>query len=262
METAVSYRVLGLFALGGLSITVAHTLFLDYLGEAMAAAICELSTILASMTSFYCSLKVLRRHLRVVGGVLESTWFFMSYGLGIWTVAEITFGLSRMLGGTASEFTLADVLWIAGYFLVAYSLYRLARPIQIMTRGSYLSRRIKLAYLLSAYLGGSLLILSLYRLESAAPSIEGLDMFNLFYVALDAVLLTLSLQATIFFYYSNIWKSFLVFSLGMMLLAVGDLPYFVIGGYFPCNILDLLYSYSYLLIGLGLYIYNIQQVIL
>ena len=54
----------------------------------------------------------------------------------------------------------------------------------------------------------------------------------------------------------------ILLSIGFALLAVSDLPYSVIGGYYPGNLLDLLYVISYIVITIGIYIYSKQPTII
>jgi len=216
-------------------------------------------TVVAAGAAFWASLRVLERQRWILYELLRAPWFYISVGLGLWLTAETIWLAYIVLLGEPLEFSVAGATWLLGYVFMLVGFYRGVRPLTLLTKKTSLSRRMRVAYLASLVLGVLLLTATFTRVPGAIAE-EGLAtvLVDTLYVVLDLALLTLSLEGAIFLYGGRLTKGPALFSLGMALLTVGDLPYFVIGGYYPGNILDLLYVVSYIVMATGIYIYSRQ----
>ena len=212
-------------------------------------------TVLAAGAAFWASLRVLERQKLILYELLRAPWFYISTGLGLWLVAETLWLAYILLVGEPLELSAADIAWVLGYILVFAGLYKGVKPLSSSLK-STLGHRMKLA-LGPPLLLGALLVATLAEIPEAIAE-EGLlvVIVDTSYVLLDMVLLTLSLEAVAFFWRGKFARGPALFSLGLALLAVGDLPYFAVGGYCPGSLLDLLYAVSYMVMAAGIYDYS------
>ncbi len=219
--------------------------------------------VVAAGATFWVSLRVLDRQRWILYDLLRAPWFYISTGLGLWLVAETMWLSYIVLFGEPLELSLADIAWLMGYVFIAIGLYRGVKPLSLLSREARLSHRMRLAYALPLALGVILAAATLAEVPQAIAE-EGLltVIVDTSYVLLDLLLLTLSLEGVVFFYGGRLAKGASLFSVGLALLAVSDLPYFAIGGYYPGNILDLFYVLSYVVMATGIYIYSKQPLMI
>jgi len=213
-------------------------------------------TVLAAGAAFWASLRVLERQKLILYELLRAPWFYISTGLGLWLVAETLWLAYILLVGEPLELSAADIAWVLGYILVFAGLYKGVKPLSSSLK-STLGHRMKLALGPPLLLGALLVAAALAEIPEAIAE-EGLlvVIVDTSYVLLDMVLLTLSLEAVAFFWRGKFARGPALFSLGLALLAVGDLPYFAVGGYCPGSLLDLLYAVSYMVMATGIYVYS------
>jgi len=216
-------------------------------------------TVLAAGASFWASLRVLERQKLILYEPLRASWFYVSTGLGLWLVAEaLRLAHIALLGGPPG-LSAADVARALGYALVLAGLYRGVKPLSLLTRGADLGYKARLAYAIPPALGAPLIAAALAEIPEAVAE-EGLltAIVGVSYVVLDAALLTLSLKAVAFFWRGRFVGGPALLSLGLALLAVSDLPYSAVGGYYPGNPLDMLRAISYMVMAAGIYAYSRQ----
>ncbi|GEM_PF-2531321 len=220
-------------------------------------------TVIAVGFAFWASLRVLNRQKWILYKLLKASWFYISIGFGLWFIAETIWLTYTIILGKPLEFSIADITWLLGYIFIFAGLYRSVKPFSLLFKKTGLNHKMKLAYAIPSILGTLLIAITLVNVPEVVNE-EGLTtvIVDTSYVILDLVLLTLALKALLFFNSGKISNGLTLFSTGLALLAVSDLPYFVIGGYYPWNILDLLYVISYIVIATGIYIYSRQTPII
>jgi len=216
-------------------------------------------TVLAAGAAFWASLRVLERQKLILYELLRAPWFYISTGLGLWLAAETLWLAYIVLLGEPLELSVADIAWVLGYVFVFAGLYKGVKPLSPLLRNANLGRKMRLALGLPLLLGALLVAATLAEVPEAVAE-EGLlvVIVDSLYVLLDIVLLTLSLEAMVFFWKGKFVSGPALFSLGLALLAVSDLPYFAVGGYYPGNALDLLCVVSYIVMAAGIYVYSRQ----
>ena len=216
-------------------------------------------TVLAAGATFWASLQVLEGQKWILYELLRAPWFYISVGLGLWLIAETVWLTYIVLLGEPLELSIADIAWVLGYVFMFAGLYRGVKPLHLLAKDTGLSRKTKLVYIAPLVLGILLIAETLAEAPRAIAE-EGLPavIMDTSYILLDVVLLTLSLETIVFFYGGKVARGLTLFSTGLALLAISDLPYFAIGGYYPGNPLDLLYIVSYMVIATGIYIYSRQ----
>ncbi|RLE84981.1 MAG: hypothetical protein DRJ39_02305 [Thermoprotei archaeon] len=216
-------------------------------------------TVLAAGAALWSSLQVMKKQKMILYRLLKTSWFYISLGLSFWLIAETLWLAYILFLGEPLKLSTADIAWTLGYFFVFLGLYKGIKPISSILKSSGLSSRMKLAYTIPLALGALLIALALAEVPEAIEE-EGLItvFIDTSYVILDLLLLTLSIESVLFFYRSKITKGLYVFSIGLLLLTISDLPYFTIGGYYPGNLLDLLYVISYVVMAAGIYFYSRQ----
>ncbi len=220
----------------------------------------DLLTVIASAAAFWASLRVLEKQRGILYDLLRAPWFYISAGLGLWLVAETIWFIYAAFLGRPLEVSLADSMWLSGYVSMIFGLYRGIKPLASISKDvKQVSRKVRLATVIPIALGVLLLALVITsaprEVIAKEPQVVVID--NL-YMILDLVLLALTLQRVAFFYGGKVAKGPALFSLGLALMAISDMPYFVAGGYYPGNLLDLIYVISYIVIATGIYIYSKQ----
>lgn len=216
-------------------------------------------TVLAIGAAFWASLQVLKRQKLILYELLRASWLYISTGLGLWLVAETAWLTYILLLEEPLELSVADIAWALGYAFMFAGLYRGVKPLSFLTKSTGLGHKMRLTYAIPLVLGTLLVAATLTEIPEAIAK-EGLltVVVDTSYVLLDIVLLTLSLKAVVFFWRGRFVRGPALFSVGLALLAVSDLPYFAIGGYYPGNPLDLLCAVSYIVMATGIYVYSKQ----
>lgn len=220
-------------------------------------------TVLTAGFSFWASLKVLNRQKWILYDLLKASWFYISIGIGLWLTAETIWLTYIILLGEPQELSIADLAWIFGYVFILAGLYKSVKPLYSIVKSAGLDYKTKVIYASPLVIGAILIGTTLAKIPDTLARENLLTVIvDTSYIILDLILFTLSLEATIFFYGGKAAEGNILFSTGLALLAISDLPYFVIGGYYPGNILDLLYVISYIVIATGIYVYSRQAPII
>lgn len=219
-------------------------------------------TVLCAGAAFWASLKIVERQRGLLYRLLKAPWFYTSTGLGLWLTAETVRLAHLALMGYLFKPSPADAVWVLGYIFLLIGLYRCANPLSSLARNAglggklWIARAIPLA--LSVPLVAAVLVSSH---EAAAGGLWAVIAANAMRVAMDLVLLTFSLEEMVVFYGGKMARSLALFSLGLAVMALSDLPYSVVGGYWPGNPLDALRVASYALMALGIYSYSKQPLV-
>ncbi|MCX8181336.1 MAG: hypothetical protein N3E41_08205 [Thermofilaceae archaeon] len=180
-------------------------------------------------------------------------WILLSTGVGLWTVAEVTWLLHFMMFGEAFPFSLADFMWIAGYPFLILGLWTFVRPFVKMLRATGFKVRRHLAWnvtvisLLIAFAAGLLVVKPIHEFKVEFPSA--------FYVVLDALLLLVASSSLSIFYPSTYAYLLTVITTSFALFAACDLLYMLARTYVFAPA-DLLYAYTYVILALGFYAYR------
>ena len=221
------------------------------------------STVLAVGASFWASLKILKKQKWILYDLLKASWFYISVGIGLWLTAETIWLTYIILLGEPLELSIADLAWILGYIFILAGLYKNVKPLYSIVKSAGLDYKTKIVYAVPLVIGAILIGTILATIPGTLAREDLLTVIvDTSYIILDLILFTLSLEAAIFFHGGKAAKGNILFSTGLALLAISDLPYFVIGGYYPRNILDLLYVISYIVIATGIYVYSRQSPII
>jgi len=220
-------------------------------------------TVLTAGFSFWASLRVLNRQKWILYDILKASWFYISLGIGLCLTAETIWLVYIILLGEPQELSIADLAWIFGYIFIFAGLYKNVKPLYSIVKSAGLDYKTKIVYAAPLVIGAILIGTILAAIPGTLAREDLLTVIvDTSYIILDLILFTLSLEAAIFFHGGKAAKGHILFSTGLALLAISDLPYFVIGGYYPGNILDLLYVISYIVIATGIYVYSRQSPII
>ncbi len=220
-------------------------------------------TVLAAGVSFWASLKALKKQKWILYDLLKASWFYISVGIGLWLTAETIWLAYIIFLGEPLKLSIADLAWVLGYVFVFAGLYIGVKPLSSIVKSVNLSYKTKIVYAVPLVIGAILIGTTLAAIPSALAEEHLLTVIvDTSYIILDLILFTLSLEIVISFYGGKVAKGHIFFSTGLALRAISDLPYFAIGGYYPGNILDLLYVISYIVIASGIYVCSRQSPII
>ena len=219
-------------------------------------------TVVCAGAAFWASLRIVERQKGLLYKLLRVPWFYVSTGLGLWLAAETVRLAHLALVGYLFRPSPADAVWMLGYVFMLVGLYRCAVPISSLANSAGLGGKLWAARLIPLALSIPLAVAVLAGSEEAAArGLWAVVAMNAMRVAMDLVLLLLSLEEMVVFYGGGMAKSLALLSLGLVAMALSDLPYSLVGGYWPGNPLDALRVASYALIALGVYSYSKQPLV-
>ena len=219
-------------------------------------------TVVCAGAAFWASLRIVERQKGLLYKLLRVPWFYTSTGLGIWLMAETVRLAHLALLGYMFKPSPADAVWVLGYVFLLTGLYKCSVPISSLARDAGLGSKLWVARVIPLALSVPLVAAVLAAShEAAAHGLWGVVAANALRVVMDLVLLTFSLEEIVMFYGGKMARSLALFSLGLAVMALSDLPYSVVGGYWPGNPLDALRVASYALMALGVYLYSKQPLV-
>jgi len=226
-----------------------------YLGQANQTFLLLASNMIspasALLPAFY-SLTLLRQYASDLKQRFAKAWVCLTVGLFLWLLGEITWSFYTLVLSVSIPYpSVADVIWIAGYFPLAVALLLYLVPFR-----EALSLKKALTAVAVGLLAdvGVLVILVGPVLGLGADA--STQFFDLAYPFLDTVLLGLAIGGTLVFLPGRISRFWLWLNLGFILIAIADLLFSystALGLYYDGNPLELFYFLGDSAILLGLY---------
>lgn len=187
-----------------------------------------------------------------LGSITGYAMFAFFLGLFFWFVGEVVWAIYVLAYAIEVPFpSIADIFYLLGYPLFYFGLisylkvFRDALNKKVVTISS-------LAGLIVVIVTGIFVVPE--ALFSTANPIEGL--ISITYPIFDAILIILAIMGTLIFIGGRIWVSWILLSIGFILLGIVDLSYYyqvLLGLIWEGHPLELIYLWSYLHLAVALY---------
>ena len=201
----------------------------------------------------WLSFHIVSRQRFITYRLLNIPWFYVTMGLCLWFIAKNIEILYVLWLSFFSEISIADLLYLLGYVFFIIGLYRGIRFFsQVVKEVHSLKQKIKYAYIIPLLIGSLFLGTFLTNIKFILIENPIILILNILYFVLDLLLLMFSLEVSLIFYGGEVARGFIVLSLGLALLSLCELQYFLVGSW----LFDILYMVSHVFITLGVYTYS------
>ena len=249
------------YLVGAGILLVSIYLFMMFLNPQNLGLLLNGIAVAAAAATVYAGITVIRQQKKIFGVSMRAPWFFISLGFFFWFAGEVCWFIEPK-PCHIRPISLADLMWVIGYVCVLYGFGSGLRPLTRLARvlGGFKASITCAAPLLLASLLLSLMAPCLQRIFLEKGSLAALVDF--IYVFLDIAVFTVAMEGAVFLGWRSRAKGLIIMSAGLIMLAISDIPYSLVGGYWPGNPLDLLYALSYMVIATGVYEYSRQPVVI
>ena len=231
------------------------TVIIYFFGQGNHVFLLYASNIISPSSAFLPALyglMLVRRYASNLKDRFARIWVYLTAGLFVWLLGEITWTVYALaLSVTVPYPSIADLFWIAGYFPLAFALYRYLVPFK---------EALPLKKILTATGIGLLADLGVFAiLIGPILTIETepvAQVFDLAYPFLDMMLLGMSIAGMLMFFPGRISRFWVWLNLGFILIVIADLLFSystALGFYYEGHPIDLLYYFGDLFILLSLY---------
>ncbi|MFQ6073701.1 MAG: hypothetical protein ACE5KC_00640 [Candidatus Bathyarchaeia archaeon] len=207
----------------------------------------------AGLTVVSC-LHTLRRYGWKSRSTYPTILLFVSVGISMWFLAELTVAVQALYLNIESFPSLADIFYLGGYVWLFLALSQVFNMFQAV-----FSARMFKAMAVPTVVTASVVSQVLF-IPIIASSADFVTLaVSAAYPSIDLVLFALSFSILLIFLQGGIGKAWFFFTLSMLLATVADLlfSYLMLGGFFyRGHPVELLWLWSYVTFMVGLYIHR------
>jgi hypothetical protein len=183
-------------------------------------------------------------------------FLFVALAMSLWVLAEVSWAYYEIiLGVELPEFSIADLLWLAGYVPYAYAVFLAFEEIRFYISAALIS-------VLSYIVIGAIVAFLLGDLVISSEAEAQLNLLNLLYVLWDTLLLSLSAPLIAAFFLKQTGKTWPILGFSMLLDSVSDLWYFQLVAldlYTASHISNIAYLLGYVWAGVAAMVYLTER---
>ncbi len=210
---------------------------------------------IASLVTFWASLKVLEKQRWVIEDYKKASWFYISAGIGIWAVAHAINFFYEYTGSFTSVFSVADLVMYFGYILLLGGFHISVKPITSLIKDTEISTNIKMVYIFTSLVGLLLIIMVLANIPNILAE-KGLFTIlgETLYIIFDIAMLTTMLKIIVLYLGGTIAKRFATLAFGFAVITIGDSLLAITGDYMLYN--GIIRIIGYVILATAIYKYS------